>query len=111
MRLARPARRMLYAGLLVALVLVVGAEVLDGVGIGLLYLAPAVALALPLLAGRFLGADRRTEWSAPPARRPRRGAPALVATGRRAPRTVIRGGRLLACCMGRRGPPARLRIA
>jgi hypothetical protein len=34
-----------------------------------------------------------------------------VATGRRAPRTVIRGGRLVACCMGRRGPPARLRIA
>lgn len=111
MRLARPARRTLYAGLLVALVLVVGAQVLDGVGSGLLYLAPAVALVLPLLAGRFLGADRLTALSAPPVRKPRRAAPALVATGRRAPRTVVRGGRLVACCLARRGPPARVRIA
>jgi hypothetical protein len=112
MRLARHVRASWCAGLLVSLVaLVAGVHVVDGLGMGFLYLAPAVALVLPLLAGRFVGADRLIALGAARLRQRRRAAPALAPTGRRASRAVVRGGRLVACCMARRGPPARLRTA
>src|SRR3954454_24096236 len=73
------------------------AATVAGLDTGLLLLSPALALLLPLLAGRYLGADR---LGRPPARgvAPRRhGRPVAGALPRRRPRaTLIRGGRLLA---------------
>lgn len=92
----------LAAGGLVALALDVA-----GLGTGLLLLSPAVVLAVPLLAGRYLG-ERRLERLV--ARRtPRRPRPASSRAPRTRPRTTCaRGGRLIAAALAERGPPARL---
>ena len=76
---------------------------LGGLDTGLLFLAPAFLLLLPLLAGRYPG-ER--------ALRPRRGAPArrplvLRLTLPRPPaRLVARGGLLVGCSLAGRAPPA-----
>jgi hypothetical protein len=92
------------AGLTVALVAVqwlTGAEVLLG--------SPALVLALPLLAGRYVGEERIARLAARFVVRVRRAAPRLTARLPRAPRTLVpRGGRLLACSLAERGPPAAL---
>jgi hypothetical protein len=70
----------------------------------LLYLAPAVLLALPLLGGRFVG--ERVLAAARGERRRRRPSTAPTVS-RRSPAPVrISGGRLIACALGKRGPPA-----
>ena len=88
-------------GLTVALVAVqwlTGAEVLLA--------SPALVLALPLLAGRYVG-EERIAWLAARFVEPvRRAAPRLAARLPRAPRALVpRGGRLLACSLAERGPP------
>src|SRR4051812_49451707 len=74
---------------------------LGGLDTGLLFLMPAFVLALPLLAGRYLGADRLAPPSAP-VRRP-------VAAAIRLPRPRgclrPRGGPLVGCSLSGRAPP------
>jgi hypothetical protein len=102
-------RRDLRPLLAVALlgVVVAAAESVSGLHTGLLLLSPALVLALPLLAGRYLGEDTLERLAARVAapRRRRRAAPAPLP--RRRPRaTPLRGGRLLASALAERGPPA-----
>jgi hypothetical protein len=72
-----------------------------GLDTGLLFLAPAFVLLLPLLAGRYLGADRLAT------RRPpvRRAIVRALALPRPPVRLVPRGGLLLGCALAGRGPP------
>jgi hypothetical protein len=81
------------------------AEALTGAQSGLLYLAPALVLALPLLLGRYVGEDRLVDLvGRAPARRRRRRV-LLVAGPRRCARPMQRGGRLVASGMAKRPPP------
>jgi hypothetical protein len=80
---------------------------LQGLDTGLLYLAPALILALPLLAGRYVGEDdiarlaRGFVWWCR-----RRAVNRMLAALPRAPHLlVVRGGRLLADGLAQRGPP------
>lgn len=71
------------------------------------YVAPMCALALPLIAGRYLGEDALERLRT--LREPRRGrrlAPSLPGGTRRAPAGFPRGGRLIAHSLAERAPPA-----
>jgi hypothetical protein len=84
---------------LVAIQALTGAEVLLA--------SPALVLALPLLAGRYVGEERIARLAARFVVGVRRAAPRLTARLPRAPRALLpRGGRLLACSLAERGPPA-----
>ncbi len=107
---ARDRRIMLAIGLLAVLVALTQTFApLSGLETGLLYLAPALMLALPLLAGRYVGEDTVAKlatgfvwW------RRRRAVSRLVAHLPRAPHLLVaRGGRLIADALAERGPPAR----
>jgi hypothetical protein len=74
---------------------------LGGLDTGLLFLAPAFVLLLPLLAGRYPGADRLALCAAPV----RRAAVAALALPRPRVRLVPRGGLLLGCSLAGRAPP------
>jgi hypothetical protein len=91
-------------GLTVALVAVqalTGAEVLLA--------SPALVLALPLLAGRYVGENRIARLAARLVAPVRRALRRLTARLPRAPRALLpRGGRLLACSLAERGPPVAL---
>jgi hypothetical protein len=99
----RPLLAIAVLGVIVAL-----AESVTGLHTGLLLLSPALVLALPLLAGRYLGEDtleRLVARRAVPRRRVRGIAAAFVP--RRTPRALVaRGGLLLAAALAERGPPA-----
>jgi hypothetical protein len=100
---------MLAIGLLAVIVALTQTfEPLDGLQTGFLYLAPALFLALPLLAGRYVGEDRVARLVAGMTwLRRRRAAHRLLAQLPRAPRIVLaRGGRLLAVGLAERGPPS-----
>jgi hypothetical protein len=88
------------------------AEAITGCQTGLLYLAPAVVLAVPLLLGRYVGEEQLVELAARPPAATRRRA-VRVAGPRSYARVMQRGGRLVACGMAKRPPPAAapLRIA
>ena len=89
------------AALTVALVLVQWAT-----GVEVMMVSPALAFALPLLAGRYVGERRLARLAARFAAPVRRAARALRARLPRAPRAVLpRGGRLLAASLAERGPP------
>src|SRR4051794_23000252 len=82
------------------------AEALTGFHSGLLYLAPAIVLALPLLLGRYVGEEQLVELAArPPAPARRRGV--RLAGPRSYARVMQRGGRLVASGMAKRPPPVR----
>jgi hypothetical protein len=96
----RPLLAVAVLGVAVAL-----AETVAGVGTGLLLLSPALALFLPLVAGRYPGAAQ-LERLAARRRTARRVRAISVALPRRRPRTMAaRGGRLLASALAERGPP------
>jgi hypothetical protein len=102
----RPLFAVALLGVAVAL-----AETVTGLDTGLLLLSPALVLALPLLAGRYLGAEKleRLAGRREPTRRPVRAASAPLP--RRRPRAgSVRGGRLIAAALAERGPP-RLTVA
>ena len=81
------------------------AEVLTGCHSGLLYIAPALVLALPLLLGRYVGEQQLVELATrPPA--PSRGRGVRVESPRSYARVMQRGGRLVASGMAKRPPPA-----
>jgi hypothetical protein len=75
---------------------------LGGLDTGLLFLTPAFVLALPLLAGRYLGADRLAARRAPLRRRV---SAAIQRLPRPRVRLVPRGGLLLGCSLAGRAPP------
>jgi hypothetical protein len=80
------------------------AQTVVGLGAGLLFLAPALVLALPLLAGRYLGAERLQLIAA--RRSPRRqGAPMAARPPHGFPRVLPRGGLLIAASLAVRPPP------
>ena len=73
-----------------------------GLDTGLLFLAPAFVLLLPLLAGRYVG-----ERALAPLRRPaRRAVLRALRLPRPATRLVPRGGLLVGCSLAGRAPPA-----
>ena len=80
------------------------ADALTGSATGLLYLAPALVLALPLILGRFPGEEALAGFAA--------AAPATAAQAAAripAPRSYVRvmqrGGRLVASALAKRPPP------
>jgi hypothetical protein len=85
------------------------AEALTGADTGLLYLAPALVLACPLVLGRYVGEEQLWELAraapAPPPRRPRG-----VTVPRSHVRVMQRGGRLVASSLAKRPPPPRPRF-
>jgi hypothetical protein len=90
------------AALTVALLLVQAAT-----GVEVLMASPFLALALPLLAGRYVGERRIQRLVARFAGPVRRAVRRLVARVPRAPRVLVpRGGALVAASLAERGPPA-----
>ena len=82
------------------------AATVSGLDTGLLLLSPALSLLLPLLAGRYLGADTLERLAARGTAPRRRRRAAVAPLPRHRPRaTLIRGGRLLASARAERGPP------
>jgi hypothetical protein len=74
----------------------------------LLFLAPALLIAIPLLCGRYFGEELIAKLAARRDRRPRRARLALPLTPG-APRTWRpRGRRLIALSLAKRPPPLRL---
>jgi hypothetical protein len=103
-----PVRRDLRPLLAVAVlgVAVALAESVTGLDTGLLLLSPALVLLLPLLAGRYLGADTLERLAARRSPPSRRAHPASAPLPRPRPRaTLLRGGRLIAAALAERGPP------
>jgi hypothetical protein len=74
-------------------------------GLGLLFLAPAVLLALPMIAGRYVGAERLSRVAARRAPAVRESGPSLLAP-RRCWRVPPRGGLLIAASLAVRPPPS-----
>ena len=72
-----------------------------GVDTGLLFLAPAFVLLLPLLAGRYVG-ERALAPLHPPVRR---AVVAAIRLSRPPARLVPRGGLLVGCSLAGRAPP------
>ena len=100
----RPLLAIAVLGVIVAL-----AESVTGLHTGLLLLSPALVLALPLVAGRYLGEDtleRLAARRAVPRRRRFAGTVVALAPRRRPRALVARGGLLLADALAERGPPA-----
>jgi hypothetical protein len=81
------------------------AQALTGAETGLLYLAPALVLALPLVLGRYLGEEQLAGLAGRP-RAPRARPRARISTPRDHVRVMHRGGRLVASAMAKRPPPA-----
>jgi hypothetical protein len=69
------------------------------------YAAPLLVVALPLVAGRYVGEERLRRLGSL-ARPRRRRAPVARPTARRPAELVPRGGRLIAHALAERGPPA-----
>lgn len=80
----------------------------DVVGHALLYAAPLLLLALPLLAGRYLGEDRLARAAERIRARRRRPARRIDPAGAalRPLAELPRGGRLIASSLANRPPPA-----
>ena len=98
--------RQLLLGL-AALTLAIAALTLLGVHSDVLLAAPALVLALPLLAGRYVGEQQLARLAAAFDAAPRRATGTLAPTVPAAPRSLPRGGRLIACSLAVRPPPAR----
>jgi len=101
--MARRDTRVLLIACLLAL-LAAAAQSVVGLDTGLLFVAPALVMALPLLAGRYPGERRLATVRRPPPRR---------VLGFSAPkplhglgRLLPRGGRLIAASLAVRPPPS-----
>ena len=77
---------------------------LSGVDTGLLYLAPALLLCVPLIFGRYLGEEQLAELAKRSPRSPARRT-ARLAVPRSHVRLMQRGGRLVASSLAKRPPP------
>jgi hypothetical protein len=78
-----------------------------GLGTGVLFLVPALAMALPLLAGRYIGAEALERISRSLPRRRRR-VPTAHPVRRAFRLTFPRGGLLIAASLAVRPPPLAL---
>jgi hypothetical protein len=79
-------------------------EAATGGHTGLLYLAPALAMLLPLALGRYVGEERIAALAGPRRHeRPRRGASVPLPRGHRP--AMRRGGRLVGSSLAKRPPP------
>jgi hypothetical protein len=85
------------------------AETLSGSATGLLYVAPALVLALPLVLGRFPGEDRLAGLAGA-SRAPIARAAARIPAPRSYVRVMQRGGRLVASALAKRPPPRPARL-
>lgn len=96
---------------LTAAALVVAAAVcaVPGVATGLLFLAPALLLAVPLLAGRYVG-ERAVARLVAARARPRRSRGAARRTPGLPAAPFPRGGQLIAWSLAVRPPPAAGRL-
>ncbi len=96
------------AGLAIGWALVQAATGYDG---GLAFMAPAVFVAVPLLAGRYLGEDQIAHLACWVQRRraPRR-APRVHGHARAPRRLLSRGGALIARSLAVRPPPLALTV-
>ena len=101
--MTRKDRQLLFS--LAGLTLALAALTLVGLHGDILLAAPVLVLALPLLAGRYVGEQRLARLVAVFHAAPRRAAPALAPNVRRASHSLPRGGRLLACSLAVRPPP------
>ncbi len=82
---------------------------LSGATEALLFLAPALLIAIPLLGGRYVGEELIAKIAARRARPPRRTASAPAWSLSPAPADGrLRGTRLIAYSLAKRPPPARL---
>jgi hypothetical protein len=90
------------AALLVAAGIV--ADACTGAHAGVVHLAPALVIALPLLLGRYVGEAQLTGLAGRAAR-PRRRRPVRVVAPRSYARVMKRGGRLVASGLAKRPPP------
>jgi hypothetical protein len=88
------------------------AEAAGALAPALLYAAPLLVVALPLIAGRYLGEDRIVCLARAAGQRRRRPVQRLSAPAgaRQAMRAVPRGGRLIADSLAVRPPPAALLV-
>jgi hypothetical protein len=80
-----------------------------GLSAGFMFMAPALTLVFPLLAGRYVGEERMISLAraVPPPRR----EPMRTATARRAFEPLLaRGGRLIAAALAVRPPPSALAL-
>src|SRR3954447_5828163 len=98
--------RTLLGAMVAAAVALALPHVATGVGADALIAVPGLLLLLPLVAGRYVGAERLV-------RIVRRGLPRAFRRGGRPPvrvraarRVAARGGLLIAVSLARRGPPA-----
>ncbi|QEC49534.1 hypothetical protein FSW04_19470 [Baekduia soli] len=73
---------------------------------GLLYLAPALLMAVPLLLGRYVGERHIAALAGRPRPRARRRRAAAPLTPRGPRRAMLRGGRLVGSSLAKRPPPA-----
>jgi hypothetical protein len=100
-----PARDMrIVLGLAAVLLGLVLAQAITGAEV--MMASPALVLALPLFAGRYVGEERLARLAERLRAPVVRAARVLRDRLPRAPRAELpRGGRLLAACMAERGPP------
>ena len=84
-------------------------QALSGIELGLLYLAPALLLCLPLAVGCYVGENQLAELADRSPRRPARRARGLPLP-RGHVRVMQRGGRLVASAMAKRPPPGAVSV-
>jgi hypothetical protein len=97
--------RQLLLGL-AATTLALAALTLVGVHSDVLLAAPVLVIALPLLAGRYVGEEQLARLAAAFRGARRRPAVTIAPHARRTVRRLPRGGRLLAAALAVRPPPA-----
>jgi hypothetical protein len=102
--MTRRDRQLLFA--LAGLTLALACLTLVGVHSDVLLAVPALVLALPLLAGRYVGEEQLARLADAFTAAPRRPARMLVPRATGAPQCLPRGGRLLAFSLAVRPPPA-----
>jgi hypothetical protein len=103
--MTRRDRQLLFA--LAGLTLALMSLTLVGVHSDVLLAVPVLVLALPLLAGRYVGEEQLARLAAVFVAPRRRCAAKLASGARRAPRRLPRGGRLIAESLAVRPPPSR----
>jgi hypothetical protein len=102
--MTRRDRQLLFS--LAGLTLALASLTLVGVHSDVLLAAPVLVLALPLLAGRYVGEEQLARLAAAFVVARRRPGAALAPAVRRAPRRLPRGGHLIAASLAVRPPPA-----
>jgi hypothetical protein len=96
--------RILLLGL-ATLTLALACLTLVGVHSDVLLVLPVLFVALPLLAGRYVGEEHLARLAAAFVTRRRRPVTTLAPTVPRSPRVLPRGGRLIASSLAERPPP------